>query len=220
MRQLTLVIGNKNYSSWSLRSWFLLKEMDVQFDELLLKLNTDEFEQRIGEYSPSRRVPVLRDGGYLIWDTLSIAEYLYEKFPEKHIWPQDLSNRILARSISAEMHSGFQAIRAHMPMNCRAIDRSVIMTDELQDDIDRIIEIWSECRATHAKSGSWLFGAFSIADAMYAPVAFRFASYGVFVDGLAKEYMQFLLLRPALQQWKQSSLLENEINEIYEVGLE
>ena len=219
MRQLTLVIGNKNYSSWSLRSWFLLKEMEIQFDEVVLKLNTDDFEQRIGEYSPSRRVPVLRDGDYLIWDTLSIAEYLNERFPEKNIWPVKLENRILARSISAEMHSGFHAIRAHMPMNCRAKDRTVLMTDELQDDIDRIIEIWSECRATHAVSGPWLFGAFSIADAMYAPVAFRFASYGVFVDGLAKEYMQFLLSRPALQHWKQCSLLENEINDMYEVGI-
>jgi glutathione S-transferase len=117
------------------------------------------------------------------------------------------------------MHSGFHTIRAQMPMNCRAQDRSVLMTDELQEDIDRIIEIWSECRVTHAGSGPWLFGAFSIADAMYAPVAFRFASYGVFVEKQAEDYMQFLLSRPALQQWQQCALQEKEINQIYEVGL-
>ena len=219
MDKITLVIGNKNYSSWSLRAWLLLKEMHIEFDEVLLKLNTDDFEQRIGHLSPSRRVPVLHLGSQVIWDTLSIAEFLNEKYPDKQVWPKDLGARILARSISAEMHSSFNAIRNQMPMNCRAQNRTVPITKELQVDIDRIIQIWSMCRSKYTELGPWLFGGFSMADAMYAPVAFRFKSYQVDLVGQAKEYSDFLLSRPAMQHWLQDAHNEKEFIDSEEVGL-
>ena len=219
MQDLTLVIGNKNYSSWSLRAWFLLKEMGLEFDEILLKLFTDEFEQGIGKYSPSKQVPVLKDKQHIIWDSLSIAEYLNEQYPDKQNWPKDSSARILARSLAAEMHSGFFTLRSQMPMNCRAENRNIKMTDDLQTDIDRIIHIWNECRNLYATQGPWLFGEFSVADAMYAPVAFRFASYSVNVVDEARTYMDFLLSRPAMQQWKQDAIAEKEVIEAAELGL-
>lgn len=219
MHKPTLVIGNKNYSSWSLRTWFLLREMGIEFEELMLMLDTDDFEERIGDYSPSRRVPVLRDGGHIIWDTLSIAEYLNEKYPAKQLWPQETEARILARSVSAEMHSGFSALRRHMPMNCRAENRRAEMTHELQADIERVQDIWTECRTQYASQGPWLFGQFSITDAMYAPVAFRFATYGTALNNEAQTYSSYLLARPALQEWKQSSCQETTIIESEEVNL-
>jgi len=219
MSNLTLVIGNKNYSSWSLRAWFLLKEMELDFEEIILKLDTDEFDQVIEGYSPSKRVPVLRDDDLVIWDTLAISEYLNETYPEKQLWPEDIHSRTLARAVSSEMHSGFMALRQFMPMNCRAENRKIIMNDELQADIDRVIQIWADCRSKHAKSGPWLFGQFSIADAMYAPVAFRFASYGVFVENEAREYLDYLLTHPAMQEWRLAACEEIEVLEHEEVGI-
>lgn len=214
----TLVIGNKNYSSWSLRPWLILKEADIAFQEIALKLFTDDFEERIGEYSPTRRVPVLRHGEHVIWDSLAIAESLNETHPEKQLWPQDPSARNLARSVSCEMHSGFFSLREKMPMNCRATNRKVKMDDDLQSDIDRIIKIWEQCRERFATTGDWLFGDFSIADAMYAPVAFRFSTYQVKLPKLAKEYCDFLLSRPAMQEWKVSACSEIEVITAGEVG--
>ena len=215
----TLIIGNKNYSSWSLRPWLILKEAKIDFNEIVIKLFTDNFEEKIGEYSPSKRVPVLRNEDYVIWDSLSIAEFLNEIYPEKQLWPQDPAAKILARTISCEMHSGFYALREKMPMNCRAENRQVKMDDALQGDIDRVIQIWNECRNQNASHGPWLFGDFSIADAMYAPVAFRFASYQVKLPKLAKEYCDFLLSRPAMQQWKADGVAEKEVIQAGEVGI-
>ncbi len=215
----TLIIGNKNYSSWSLRPWLILKEAEIEFDEILIKLFTDGYEEKLGEYSPTKRVPVLRSAKHVIWDSLSIAEYLNESYPEKQLWPQDPDKRILARTISCEMHSGFFALREKMPMNCRATNRVVSMDDHLQTDIDRVIQIWTECRNQNASHGPWLFGEFSIADAMYAPVAFRFASYQVILSGAAKEYCDFMLSRPAMLQWKAEGAAEKEVIEAGEVGI-
>jgi len=214
----TLIIGNKNYSSWSLRPWLILKECAIEFDEIVLKLFTDEFEEIIGEYSPSKRVPVLRHAEHVIWDSLSIAEFLHETYPEKNLWPRNSAARILARTISCEMHSGFYSLREKMPMNCRANGRKVKMDDDLQSDIDRVIQIWEECRKQYQHLGPWLFGEFSIADAMYAPVAFRFATYQVAQPKSAQEYCSFLLSRPAMQEWKISAVAEKEVITAGEVG--
>ena len=215
----TLIIGNKNYSSWSLRPWLILKEANIDFNELVLKLYTDDFNEKISEYSPIKRVPVLRSENHVIWDSLSIAEFLNEAYPVKQLWPKDPTAKILARTISCEMHSGFFALREKMPMNCRAQNRKISMDDDLQDDIDRVIQIWTECRNQNAAHGPWLFCDFSIADAMYAPVAFRFASYQVKLSKPAKEYCDYLLSRPAMQQWKAAGIAEKDVIQAGEVGI-
>jgi len=218
MQDLTLVLGNKNYSSWSLRPWLILKEANIDFKEIVLKLFTDEFQQHIGDYTPARQVPVLRNNNQVIWDSLSIAEYLNESYPGKHLWPRDSEARILARTVSCEMHSGFFALRQYMPMNCRAEDRKVTMNDELQADIERVLQIWSECREKYADKGPWLFGHFSIADAMYAPVAFRFNTYNVVMQKTAADYCSYLLNRPAMQEWLSAAQSEKEVIEGGEAG--
>ena len=169
---LTLVIGNKNYSSWSLRAWLLLAESAIPFDEIRIPLDTPEFPAAISRYSPAACVPVLLIGDRPVWDSLAIAETLAEQFPDANLWPADAAQRAHARSICAEMHGGFQALRAAMPMNCRAMGRRVALPEKVTRDIDRMFEIWMDCRQRYA--GDWLFGEFSIADAMFAPVVLRF----------------------------------------------
>ncbi len=176
---MKLVIGNKNYSSWSLRAWFLLKEAGFDFEEHRILLDTDSSAGDIAEFSPAGRVPVLLLDDQVIWDTLAIAETLNERWPEKELWPADPAARAHARSVSAEMHSGFFELREAMPMNCRAMGRKVTLTDKLTADIDRIFAIWRDCHQRYQSQGDWLFGAFSVADAMFAPVVLRFRTYGI-----------------------------------------
>lgn len=196
-----LVIGSKNYSSWSLRPWLLMRQFDVAFDEITLPLDTPEFYSRVGDYSPSGRVPALRHGDTHVWDSLAICEYVNEIFLNGRGWPGDVTARAYARSISAEMHSGFSALRSEMPMNCRKRVHDFPISDACRADIARIKSIWRDARERFGKGGDFLFGTFCIADAMYAPVMFRFLSYGVSLDGVERAYADTLRALPAIADW-------------------
>lgn len=198
---LTLVIGDKNLSSWSLRPWLLLRQADIPYTEHLVRLDRPGTKAEIAKHSPSGRVPCLIDGGTAIWDSLSIAEYLAEKFPEKGLWPADPKARAIARSVAAEMHSGFQALRAFWPMNF-AREGMRHMTSGIEADIARIAGIWETCRRDFGRDGPFLFGRFSIADAMYAPVVSRFQTYGpVALPPLAEEWRAMMWALPAMREW-------------------
>ena len=204
---LSLVMGNKNYSSWSMRPWLFLKHAGVEFEEIIVDLYQQDFAQRIRKYSRALRVPVLLDEGTSIWDSLAICEYLAEK--AGFGWPKDPTARAIARSVSAEMHSGFQAMRSSYPFNARGRDRHVPQTTELTNDIGRIDEIWQECRARFGEPGSWLFGAFSIADAMFAPVVLRFQTYGApGLSDVSRAYMQTVLADAHVIDWLRASEAE------------
>lgn len=215
---LKLVIGNKNYSSWSLRPWLLLSEAGIPFDEIRIKLDTPQSAEELRRYSPSRKVPVLLTDGITVWDSLAIAETIAERFPNAGLWPDDAAARAHARSISAEMHSGFAALRNAMPMNCRAMGRKVSLPDDVTRDIDRIFEIWSDCRARYGEKGGWLFNRFSVADAMYAPVVLRFRTYGINLPDNACHYPARLLQSEPMQDWLQASESEVEVIEEDEKG--
>ena len=213
-----LIIGNKNYSSWSLRAWFLLRESGIDFDEHRIVLDTPETAEQIGHYSSAGKVPVLLLDDLVVWDSLAIAETVAERWPEKRLWPEDPAMRAHARSISNEMHSGFLHLRECMPMNCRAMGRRVPLPDALGDDIDRIIHIWSECHNRYADRGQWLFGDFSIADAMFAPVVLRFRTYGINLPESAGFFPHRLLESEAMQDWLAAAESEIEVIEAEEKG--
>jgi glutathione S-transferase len=213
-----LVIGNKNYSSWSLRAWFLMREAGIDFDEHRILLDTDTTVEEIAAWSAAGHVPILVLDGVTVWDTLAIAETLAERWPEKNLWPADSDARAHARSVSAEMHSGFNVLREHMPMNCRAMGRRVPLPDDLTDDIDRIIAIWTECHRRYGDTGPWLFGDFSIADAMFAPVVLRFRTYGINLNESAGYYPKRLLESEAMQEWLAACESEIEVIEREEAG--
>jgi glutathione S-transferase len=203
-----LVIGSKNYSSWSLRPWLLLSAFGVAFDEVLLPLDTPEFYSRIGDYSSAGRVPVLHDGEVRVWDSLAIVEYANERWLGGRGWPADVAARATARAISAEMHSGFGALRSELPMNCRKRVKNHPTSVEARADIARVKAIWREARARHGKSGPFQVGAFGIADAMYAPVVMRFVSYDVDLDATARAYADAILALPAMQAWLAATVNE------------
>mgnify|MGYP001559583556 FL=1 len=216
MDELALVIGNKNYSSWSLRPWLLLKQAGIPFTEHHIPLYVGDWHERVLKHSPSGKVPALQHGAIKIWDSLAICEYLAERFPEKQLWPADSAARAEARAVSAEMHSGFQALRQNMFMNIRRRMPTRGRTPEVATDIERITAMWNDCRRRYTSGGPFLFGRFSIADAMYAPVALRFQTYMVPVDGAAGEYMRTLLALPALQEWVAAAHAEKESIPHYE----
>ena len=216
MASYTLVIGNKNYSSWSLRPWLLMREAGLAFDEIRIPLRKPDTAARIREHSPTGRVPVLHAGGLTIWDSLAIAEYLAERHPERALWPTDVDARAHARAVCAEIHSGFQALRTHMPMHCRARFPGVGRTLEVLTDIARVTDSWRECRARFGAGGPLLFGAFSIADAMYAPVVLRFQTYGVELDAVCRAYADAVLALPAMGRWLAEAEAETEIIPDYE----
>ncbi len=207
MSDLTLVIGNKNTSSWSLRPWILMKQFGIPFQEVSLKLYTPEYAASIGKYSPSGKVPVLNDMGLLVWDTLSIAEYLAEKYPEKHLWPKDKIARAQARSVSAEMHSSFSAMRTHMSMNFTGnITGKEIPADAIKDT-ERVSAIWSE--HLNLYDGPFLFGKdFSIADSFYAPVVSRFLTYGIQTNPKVQQYLTTISSLPAYKEWGEGAKSE------------
>jgi len=213
-----LVIGNKNYSTWSLRSWFLLAEAGIDFEEERLALDTEGFASKVAQYSPNCRVPVLILDGQPIWDTMAIAETVAERWPGKKLWPSDANARAHARSICAEMHSGFSVLREAMPMNCRAMGRKVALPDELTADIDRVLAIWSDCHRKYRSGGDWLFGEFGVADAMYAPVVLRFRTYGINLPQSAVAYPERLLQSDVLQDWLAAAESETEVIESDEIG--
>ena len=211
MDSLTLVIANKNYSSWSLRPWLLLKQFGIAFDEVRIPLDQPDSAQRLRESSPSGRVPVLRDGSLTVWDSLAICEYLAEKFPQLSLWPASLEARATARSISAEMHSGFATLRENMTMNCRKHLPGKGRAPGVQQDIDRITEIWRDCRTRYGAGGDMLFGKFCIADAMFAPVTFRFVTYAVDTDPVSAAYIKAVQALGPMQDWLAAARAEPEV---------
>ena len=202
----TLLIGSKNYSSWSLRPWLLLRKTAFEFTEQIVYFDAGDYQAQIAALSPSRRVPLLIDGGAKIWDSLAICEYAAEATGRG--LPGVRTARARARSVAAEMHSGFQALRNECPMNVRARDRHVPQTSELLADIARIDAIWSGCRKEHGAGGSWLFGEFSIADAMFAPVFFRFQTYGAALSPASQSYLDHALQDPDLLDWQDAASRE------------
>ena len=215
---MKLVIGNKNYSSWSLRAWFLLKEAGIEFAEHRIPLDIDTTADEIAKYSPAGFVPVLLLDDQVIWDTQAIAETMAERFPDKHLWPEDAAARAHARSISAELHSGFLTLREAMPLFCRALGRKVPISDDLAADIDRIFAIWTDCHHRYESEGDWLFGRFSVADAMFAPVVMRFRTYGINLSESASVYPRRLLESEAIQDWLLESESETEVIKHEELG--
>jgi glutathione S-transferase len=197
----TLVVGNKNYSSWSLRPWLAMRQAGIAFDEVVIPLYRADSKAALLRHSPAGKVPALKDGSRTVWDSLAIMEYLAESFPAAGLWPNDAAARALARSISADMHAGFLALRTAMPMNLRehlpGRERGGAAAD-----IERVTAIWRDCRARFGDGGPFLFGAFSIADAMYAPVATRFRTYGVELDPTCQAYADAVLALPAFLEWQ------------------
>jgi glutathione S-transferase len=207
-REFTLVIGNRNYSSWSLRGFLAARLAGVAFDEVLVRLSEPGSRDEIFKHSPAGKVPVLKHGARTIWDSLAIIEYLAEIRPDAGLWPGDPATRAHARSICAEMHSGFQALRARMPMNLRKSLPGQGRGRDVALDIERILAIWTDCRARYGALGPFLFGRCSAADVMYTPVATRFRTYVVELDDVAQAYVNAVLLRPDVVEWHEAALEE------------
>jgi glutathione S-transferase len=215
---LKLAIGNKNYSSWSMRPWLALRANNIAFEEIFIPLYTDNpaDKDRILSFTRSGKVPCLIDGDVTVWDSLSIIEYVAERFPEAKLWPDDRAARAHARSISAEMHSGFLPLRNECGMNLHRPIRSVALSADARANVARIDQIWSECHARYGKSGPFLFGAFGAADAMFAPVVHRFRTYAVDVSPVAKAYMETMMALPAFAEWTKAGLSETLVIEKFE----
>ncbi len=213
-----LVIGNRNYSTWSLRPWLFLRYHGVDFDEVRLPLDTEEFRSRIGDYTPAGRVPVLVHGDHRVWESLAICEYAAETFPGIPGWPEDPEGRAEARSVACEMHAGFAALRNELPMNCRAVGRQVTPSAAARCDIDRVVAIWNGARGRFGSDGPWLYGSFCIADAMFAPVASRFLTYGIPLQDAAADWAREILGHPGMQEWIEAARVEPEVIEADETG--
>jgi len=203
-----LYIGNKNYSSWSLRPWLAARQIGFSFDEVIIPLDQPGTRTEILRYSPSGRVPCLVLGDQIIWDSLAICETLAELRPDAKLWPQDPVARALARSVSCEMHSSFQALRQHYPMNIRGRFPQRAITPAVQDDVNRISALWRDCRRRYGDGGGLLFGHFTIADAMYAPVVSRLVTYGVALDEDTKAYVEAVMALPAMVEWVEAAKRE------------
>ena len=215
---MELYIGNKNYSSWSMRPWVLMRTFAIPFDEVMLRFDDFDapgspFKRRVAQVSPAARVPVLVDDGFAVWDTLAIAEYLAERFPQHALWPRDARRRARARSICAEMHSGFSALRSHCPQNLEASlpavgERLLKEQPAVRADLERIQALWSD--ALQAGGGPFLFGDFGIADAFFAPVAGRIRTYGLSVNGAASAYIERMFASPGVAAWVRDALAERD----------
>jgi glutathione S-transferase len=208
MSEFTLVVGNKNYSSWSLRAWLAAKASGIEFEEIFVRLSEPALEPEILKHSPSGLVPVLKHRERVVWESLAIIEYLDEQRPDARLWPADDGARASARSISAEMHAGFRALRSHMPMNLRKSLPGKGRAPGVAEAIGRICEIWRECRGRFGEGGPFLFGHFSGADAMYAPVATRFRTYAVELDPTCQAYADAVLALPAYREWHAAAVQE------------
>lgn len=209
--ELTLIIGNKCYSSWSLRAWYFLARSGLEFEEIRIPLDTDQWRREVHSYSPSGKVPALRHGERTIWDTMAICEYVNESHLAGAGWPSDQAARAVARSVSAEMHSGFPHLRARLPMNCRRRFPGFSIPGDAAMDIARVLEIWRLCRTRHAIDGPWLFGEFSIADTMFAPVALRFHGYDVRLSGSEQRYVETVLNDEVMRKWIEAAYQESEV---------
>ena len=214
---LKLVIGNKNYSSWSMRPWLALRASNIAFEEIFIPLYTDDADkQRILGFTRSGKVPALIDGDITVWDSLAIIEYIAERFPEAKLWPQDRAARAHARSISAEMHSGFLPLRNECGMNLHRPIRAIALSADAQANVTRVQQIWTECRDRYGKSGPFLFGAFGAADAMYAPVVHRFRTYAIDVSPMVQSYMDTMMALPAFAEWTRAGLAEKLVIQKFE----
>ena len=198
---LHLVIGNKNYSSWSFRPWLAMKATGIAFAETVISLEAEDFKERVMAVSGAGKVPVLIDGDIRVWESLAIMEYLAEKFPSAGLWPKDAAARAHARAIASEMHAGFLPLRRLLPMNIWRPVKARPLDDGAKADVARIDAIWSDCRARYAAGGPFLFGAFCAADAMYAPVIWRLRTYAVEVGAPARAYMETMMALPAWNEW-------------------
>lgn len=208
MSDYTLVIGSKNVSSWSMRPWLLMRQFGIPFSEILVPLDRDDTAANIAVHSPSGRVPVLKIGDEIIWDSLAIIDTLGDRHPGLPIWPVDPAARAHARSAAAEMHSGFLSLRDTLPMDCMLRVDTPVLPDDAVADISRVCDIWREARARAGRDGPFLFGAFSAADAMYAPVASRFRSYAIELDEVCSAYVDAVFALPAMQAWLEGAAAE------------
>ena len=215
---LKLVIGNKNYSSWSMRPWVAMKAGGIDFEEIFIPLYTGPADkQRLLDVSPAGKVPALIDGDVTVWDSLAIIEYLAECFPEARLWPDAREARAHARSISAEMHSGFAALRNECGMNLHRPVKAKPLSEAARSDIARVQEIWTDCRTRYGAQGPYLFGEFSAADAMYAPVVHRFRTYAINVSPVVRDYMTAMIAFPAFAEWTAAGLGESILIERFEI---
>lgn len=205
---MKLYIGNQNYSSWSLRAWLVFKQYDLPVETIKLKLFTEDFYRTLEKVTPSAKVPVLVDDGVTVWDSLAILEYVNEAYLEGKAWPNSIAERAKARALSAEMHAGFTHLRNELPMNCRA-KRKVNLSEGAMKDIARVDAIWSQQMVLFPHG--WLFGEWSIADAMYAPIALRLQTYGIALSDLAQKYQEKQLASPAIQKWLAEAKMETDI---------
>jgi len=208
MSKPTLVIGNKNYSSWSLRPWLAMKVLGIEFEEVRIPLYQPESKMAILRYSPAGKVPCLVDGSIRVWDSLAILEYLAET--HRDLWPEAPAARALARSVCAEMHSSFSNLRQHMSMNIRKRHPGKGRTPESEAEARRVIDIWGDCRTRFGAAGPFLFGRFSAADAMYAPVVLRFRTYDFDLPAVARAYSDTILALPAMREWIEAAERESE----------
>ena len=205
---LHLVIGNKTYSSWSLRPWIGMKAAGIPFDETLIPFDSPDFKLRLAKISGTGKVPVLIDGDTHVWESLAILEYLAEKFPAAGLWPGDSAARAHARAVANEMHAGFVPLRRHLPMNVQRPVETRHLTSEAAADVKRIDALWGDCRTRFGQGGPFLFGTFTAADAMYAPIVSRFRTYAVAVGAPARAYMDAVMALPAWQEWQAAALKE------------
>lgn len=205
---LHLIIGNKNYSSWSLRPWLAMKVAGIPFEETVISLEAKDFKERVRAVSGTGKVPVLIDGDIRVWELLAIIEYLAEKFPSAGLWPQQAAAKAYARAIAAEMHAGFLPLRRRLPMNVWRPVKPRPLDDDAAANAARIDAIWSECRARFGANGPYLCGAFSAADAMYAPIVWRFHTYAVEVSAPSRAYMGAVMALPAWKEWRDAARRE------------
>ena len=212
---MELIIGNKNYSSWSMRPWLLLSHFDIDFEETLIPLHQPRSHELLAEYSPSFKVPVLIDGDLTIWESLAICEYISENLLKNKAWPEHPKERAVARAYCSEMHAGFSALRKELPMNCRA-SRKVKMSEQCEHEVHRIDGMWQDALNRH--DGEWLFGEFSIVDCMFAPVVSRFATYAIDVSDTSQAYMGKILTLPSMQRWYEDAAKEPHVIAACEAG--
>lgn len=215
---LMLVVGNKNYSSWSMRPWIAMKAAGIPFSETVISLYVEGSKDKILSHSPAGKVPVLIHGDVTVWDSLAIIEYVAETFPDAKLWPADRVARARARSVSCEMHSGFASLRQQRTMNMHRKPGALPASPELLADVARIDASWSDCRRRFGQGGPFLFGAFSAADAMYAPVVSRFHVYGIDVSPVARDYMAAMMALPAWKEWEKAALAETWTLPQFEIG--
>ena len=217
MSDLTLIIGNKNYSSWSLRPWVFLKQNKIDFKEIRIPLFTETTDNELAEYDSDYKVPILKDKDLIIWDSLAILEYLSENYLECKGLPSDADARGVARSMSAEMHSSFLNVRNEFPMNCRKKFTNIQPSKAAHREIERIKALWKKCRANYGNGGEWLFGNYSIVDAMFAPIVLRFEGYNIPLEGIEKAYVDTVLNQSSIMEWIEAGKNEKEIIEMDEV---